>query len=162
MLTYKCLRCGKEEPESNIRLVRREGLILCKCCFEEYEKEKASRPKKGRVCVIDDAWFMKGFSKEILEDYDVSYEPRIPLDEEILAGFDVLIVDGEGIGNSKYKNGVEFLKAYKKQGQNKGLIHFSGFISPSDEKALEALGVECLEKGGDPDLLVQAVEEVVK
>lgn len=158
MTTYKCQRCGKEETEANIRIVRGKGSLFCKDCFAEYEKEKASRPKKGSVCVIDDDWFMKSYCEQFLEDFTISYESRIPLDEEILGTYDVLIVDGNGIGNGKYKNGVEFLKAYKKQGNNKGIIHLSGFISHDDEKSLEQKGVECLEKGHDPDGLVQTVE----
>lgn len=116
-----------------------------------------SRPK---VCIIDDMVFVFACVSEYLEFCQVKHEYAIPEDESTLAEYDVLIVDGDGIGNSKYKHGMEFCKAYAKQGNNKVVIYHSGLRpSKDDEKILIEKGVKVVVKGRDPQILVDAVRE---
>lgn len=117
---------------------------------------------KPKVLVIDDARYVGSYVHKFLDFCDVEQEYGIPEDEAVLAKYDVLIVDGEGIGNSKYKHGIEFCKAYAKQGNNKGVIYHSG-LEPygEDEQILTKLGVNIMVKGRDPDLLVNAVKEAL-
>ena len=123
--------------------------------------EADNRPKP-KVLVIDDEYFMLAYAKKYLDFCDVKHEYCIPEDESTLAEYDVLIVDGNGIGNSKYKHGMDFCKAYAKQGNNKGVIYHSA-LEPygEDEQILTKLGVNIVVKGRDPDWLVEAVREVV-
>lgn len=158
--TLKCEKCGAEVHEDRISIV--DGRLFCDVCCGQYQKEKASRPKMGRVCVIDDDRFMKSYCEKYLEDFEVTHLYRIPEDESILAEYDVLIVNGQGISNSKYKTGKDFLLAYKFQGWNRGCIYHSGFISGEEEKELNALKIECVAKGYDPDIIVQVVKGFFK
>ena len=135
----KCEKCGLEVGEDVLHLVK--GLIFCPECFKRYEQEKGARPKRGTVCVIDDDYFMKSYFEKFLEGFSITHEPRIPKDVSKLGDFDVLIVNGSGIGNGVYKNGVEFLKAYKKRGKNRGIIHLSGWIDRKDEDELMSKGI---------------------
>lgn len=114
-----------------------------------------------KVCVIDDSYSMADIVRQYLPDCEVEGIYRLPEDETSLAKYDVLIVDGEGIGNSKYNHGVEFCKAYEKQGNNKKVIFFSG-LEPikSDRPILEAKGVEWIVKGYDPQILADVVNGV--
>ena len=123
--------------------------------------ETDNKPKP-KVLVIDDRYFTFAYVKKFLDFCDVKHEYLIPEDESTLAEYDVLIVDGDGIGNSKYKHGMDFCKAYAKQGNNKGVIYHSG-LEPygEDEQILTKLGVNIVVKGRDPDFLVEAVREVV-
>lgn len=124
---------------------------------------EADNKPKPKVLVIDDQYFTFSYAKKFLDFCDVKHEYRIPEDESTLAEYDVLIVDGDGIGNSKYKHGMDFCKAYAKQGNNKGVIYHSG-LTPygEDEQILTKLGVNIVVKGRDPDFLVDAVREVVE
>ena len=156
----KCEKCGALVNEDRISIV--ENKVFCDFCFDRYQKEKASRPKIGKMCVIDDELCTKSYLEEYLEDFNITHLWMIPEDERTLAEFDVLIVDGQGIGNSKFKKGFDFLKAYKPTGRNIGLIYHSGFISGEEERECISLGVECIEKGGDHDFLVQTVKGFFK
>ena len=120
---------------------------------------------KPKVCIIDDSFLIRSTLSQCLKDNAdcaVGEYSRIPEDESELAQYDVLIVDGQGIGNSKFKKGFDFLKAYKPTGRNIGLIYHSGFISGEEERECISLGVECIEKGGDHDFLVQTVKGFFK
>ena len=120
---------------------------------------------KPKVCIIDDSFLIRSTLSQCLKDNAdcaVGEYSRIPEDESELAQYDVLIVDGQGIGNSKYKNGKNFLMSYKLQGMNRGCIYHSGFISGEEEKELNALKIECVEKGCDPDVIVQVVKGFFK
>ena len=114
-----------------------------------------------KVCVIDDSVMVQNTMRMYLPDCEVEGIYCLPEDETSLAQYDVLIVDGEGIGNARYGHGVEFCKAYEKQGNNKKVIFFSG-LSPraADRPTLIEKGVEWLTKGRDPQLLADMVHNV--
>ena len=155
---YKCSKCGAIVPEDGLFIV--DGMLLCNVCDEQYQKERAARPKMGRVCVIDDARLMKSFCEKFLEDFEITHLYRIPEDESELAEFDVLIVDGQGIGNSKYKEGKDFLLSYKLHGSNRGCVYYSGLCSDREELAQH--GIAAVTKGSDPQKLVDAVKGFFK
>ena len=114
-----------------------------------------------KVCVIDDSYITADIVRKYLPDCEVDGMRRLPEDETSLAQYDVLIVDGEGIGNARYGHGVEFCKAYEKQGNNKKVIFFSGLLpKKSDMPILEAKGVVWLTKGRDPQILADVVNGV--
>ena len=126
-----------------------------------YERESESTAKP-RVLVIDDARFMLSYAQKFLDFCNVEQEYSIPKDETMLAKYDVIIVDGEGIGNPKYKDGIEFCKAYEKQGNNKGLIYHSGLMPDrADREILKERGIKMLLKGDVPGKFVAAVKEIV-
>ena len=157
---YKCSKCGAIVPEDRIFIV--DGMPFCNVCYEQYQKERAARPKMGRVCVIDDDYFMKSYCEKFLEDFEITHLYRLPEDESALAEFDVLIVDGQGIGNSKYKEGKDFLLSYKLQGSNRGCVYYSGLCHKSDRDDLAPRGIAAVTKGWDPQKLVDAVKGFFK
>lgn len=112
----------------------------------------------GKVCVIDDDRFMKSFCEKFLEDFEITHLYRLPEDESILAEFDVLVVDGQGIGNSKYKEGKDFLLSYKIHGSNRGCVYYSGLCDQSDREELAQHGIAAVTKGSDPQKLCDAVK----
>lgn len=153
----KCNKCGLEAHEDRFGI--ENGQVLCDICRENMEAATKGKPK---VLVIDDDYFMRSYARRFLDFCIVKHDYRIPEDESTLADYDVLIVDGDGIGNSKYKDGIEFCKTYEKQGNNKVVIYHSG-LAPygEDESALTNKGLKIVVKGSNPDRLVAAVKEVV-
>lgn len=153
----KCDKCGLEAHEDRFGI--EDGQLLCDICREKMESANKGKPK---VLVIDDQYFMLSYARRFLGFCNVKHAYRIPEDESTLAEYEVLVVDGDGIGNSKYKHGIEFCKAYEKQGNNKVVIYHSG-LSPhgEDKTSIETRGVKILVKGGNPDRLVDAVKEAV-
>ena len=158
--TLKCERCGAEAHEDRISIV--DGRLFCEVCFGQYQKEKAARPKMGKVCVIDDDRFMKSYCEKFLEDFEITQIYRLPEDESILAEFDVLVVDGQGIGNNKYKEGKDFLLSYKLHGSNRGCVYYSGLCDKFDREELAQHGIAAVTKGSDPQNLVDAVKGFFK
>ena len=67
----------------------------------------------------------------------------------------MLVVDGSGIGNSKFKTGVEFLKAYAPTCGFKLLIHYSSFYTQQTAEELDRLGVICCLKTWNHEAVVK-------
>ena len=103
-------------------------------------------------------YLTKSFCEKFLEDFEITHLYRIPKDESALAEFDVLVVDGQGIGNRKYKEGKDFLLAYKLQGSNRGCVYHSGLCDKSDREELAQHGIAAVTKGSNPRELVDAVK----
>lgn len=117
---------------------------------------------KPKVCVIDDASFMLDYARKFLAFCDVEQVNRLPEDPTALAKFDILIVDGEGIGNSQFYYGLDFCLAYEKQGNNKLVIYHSGNIPQrADAEALGKMGVAIIRKGSAPQNLIEAVRKAI-
>ena len=114
-------------------------------------KEPISLPNDGkkRICIIDDDGFIRNWVAECLKPHTVVGLRELPLDVSELYDYDILIVDGNGIGNEKWRNGVEFLMEYTPKNPLQKLIHYSGYISAQDEKKLTQKGIMALEKGRD-------------
>lgn len=131
---------------------------------------KVRFPLKKRIGVIDDDGMTLDFLRKNLEGrgYEVLVWRRIPRDLAELDGCRVLIVDGDGIGNGVYRNGVEFLEAYEKLRQdeknanNVRLVHYSGFVSRKDYDRLTGIGIDVFEKLRSPRDFVDAICEMTK
>lgn len=114
-------------------------------------KEPISPPNDGkkRICIIDDEGFIRNWVAECLKPHTVVGLRELPLDVSELYDYDILIVDGNGIGNEKWRHGVAFLMEYTPKNPLQKLIHYSGYISAQDEKKLTQKGIMALEKGRD-------------
>lgn len=110
-----------------------------------------------KACVIDDSRGITSSLKAQLEKegIDVTEMWRLPEDMSELDGFDMLVVDGSGIGNSKFKNGVEFLKAYAPTCGFKLLIYYSSFYTQQTAEELDRLGVICCLKTWNHEAVVK-------
>lgn len=114
-------------------------------------KEPISPPNDGkkRICVIDDDGFIRNWVAECLKPHTVVGLRMLPLDVSELNNYDIVIVDGNGIGNEKWANGVDFLMDYTPLNPLQKLMHFSGYISVQDEMKLNKKGIMTLVKGHD-------------
>lgn len=112
-------------------------------------KEPISPPNDGkkRICVIDDDGFVRGCIAKCLMQHTVVGLRLLPLEVAELYDYDILIVDGNGIGNEKWRNGVEFLMEYTPKNPMQKLIHFSGYITAQDEMKLTKKGIKVITKG---------------
>lgn len=110
-----------------------------------------------KACVIDDSRGITSSMKAELEKQgiDVTEMWELPEDESELDGFDMLVVDGSGIGNHRHKNGVEFLKAYAPTHKDKLFIHYSGFYTQQTAMELDKLGVICCMKTWNHEAVVK-------
>ena len=102
---------------------------------------------------------MGSFAEKFLPNHDITHLRKIPDDVSTLSSFDVLIVDGNGIANKVYANGLEFCKAYTPSGNNRRIVFYSGNgCYRKDLVDLAVKGIVPVTKGSDPDLLKYAVE----
>lgn len=111
-----------------------------------------------KVLVIDDDRFVKSFVEKFASDVEVEQMFRIPDDRSTLPSYDAIVVDGQGIGNEEFKNGLEFLKTYNKP-EGQSVVYYSGLgvYDPEDKKILERRGVAVVTKGSNPEKLVLAI-----
>ena len=110
-----------------------------------------------KVLVIDDSIFMEGYVNKFMPEAQVTYIRRLPEDESILSQFDALVVDGEGIGNKKWKHGLDFCKTYDKP-EGQAVVFYSGLSAQgTDALELERRGIANLPKGSNPEKLVLCI-----
>ena len=115
-------------------------------------------PRKPKLAVIDDMGFVhRGIENLFEPSYDVTCFYRIPDNLDELKPFDVLIVDGSGIGNGSIENGVGFLWAFVPLHREKRYIHYTGLCTSESRAMLTSLGVKIVIKGSRPEELVNAV-----
>lgn len=116
-----------------------------------------------KLAVIDDSGMIQTV---VLRNFASSHEVktywRIPEDLTELDQFDVLIVDGVGIGNQQFAHGVDFLVEYAPKHPDKRFVHFTGLCTGKNRKRLKAIGVTVVSKGSRPEKLVDAVNGKVK
>ena len=109
-----------------------------------------------KVLIIDDSGFMNGYFEKFASDVEVEQIYRLPDDESILAKYDALVVDGDGIGNKKYRHGLDFCKAYDKP-EGQSVVYHSGLMTFKEDAAdLEKRGIANVPKGSNPEKLVLA------
>ncbi len=120
--------------------------------------EKIQKPLKRRILVIDDDRAMKPFiEKWMTGDFMVEQLYRIPDDLNVLKGYDAVVVDGLGIGNGKYRKGVDLLLDYDKP-EGQSVVYHSGLGAYGREgEALERRGVAVVTKGSNPEKLTLAI-----
>lgn len=115
-------------------------------------------PQVQKLAVIDDSGMIQNVvERQFGTSHTVKKYWKIPDDLMELDQFDVLIVDGDGIGNQRFAHGVDFLVEYAPKHPDKKFVHFSGFCTGQDRERLKAIGVAVVTKGGRPDELVDAV-----
>lgn len=128
--------------------------------FKKVEKklDEIYEPRRRRkVLVIDDDRGMKAYLEKWADDMDIEQIYRIPADLSILAGYDALVVDGLGIGNGKYRVGVDLLLDYDKP-EGQSVVYHSGLGAYGLEReALERRGVAVVTKGSNPEKLTLAI-----
>lgn len=124
----------------------------------ENKLDEIDEPRRRRkVLVIDDDCGMKTYLEKWADDMDIEQIYRIPADLSILAGYDALVVDGLGIGNGKYREGVDLLLDYDKP-EGQSVVYHSGLGAYGREReALERRGVAVVTKGSNPEKLVLAI-----
>ena len=120
--------------------------------------EKIQKPSERRILVIDDDRAMKPFiEKWMTGDFKVDQLYRIPDDLSVLRGYDAVVVDGLGIGNGKYREGVDLLLDYDKP-EGQSVVYHSGLGAYGREReALERRGVAVVTKGSNPEKLTLAI-----
>ena len=122
---------------------------------KEPEDEQVKNPKK--VLVIDDSQMMKDFVEKFCYGCEVEQIHRLPDSFWGLDKYDAIIVDGHGIGNAIWKNGMEFLRDYEKP-EGQSVVYYSGCGAYGEERdMLEAKGVAVVTKGSNPEKLWLAV-----
>ena len=116
-----------------------------------------------KLAVIDDSGMIQTV---VLRNFTSSHEVktywRIPEDLTELDQFDVLIVDGDGIGNQRFAHGVDFLVEYAPKRPDKRFVHFTGLCMSKNRERLKAIGVTVVSKGCRPEELVNAVNGKAK
>lgn len=110
-----------------------------------------------RVLVIDDSSMMRGFVEKFVSGVTVEQVFRLPEDVSELARYDALVVDGQGIGNSRWRHGLDFCKEYEKP-EGQAVVFYSGLSAHgADAAELERRGIANLAKGCNPEKLALAV-----
>lgn len=128
--------------------------------FKKVKKklDEIDEPRRRRkVLVIDDDCGMKAYLEKWVDDMDIEQIYRIPADLSTLSGYDALVVDGLGIGNGKYREGVDLLLDYDKP-EGQSVVYHSGLGAYGREReALERRGVAVVTKGSNPEKLTLAI-----
>lgn len=109
------------------------------------------------ILIIDDTYTMKSYVEKFVAGYVVKQIYRLPDDESDLKNYDALVVDGIGIGNGKYRNGLEFCMAYDKPEGQAVVFHSGLVVHRNDAAELSRRGVAIVTKGGNPEKLALAV-----
>lgn len=116
-------------------------------------KKPAAETRVRKVLVVDDFPAMRGYIEKQVPNVEVTYIRQLPEDESVLSQFDALVVDGDGIGNKKWKNGLDFCKSYNKP-EGQAVVFHSGLSAyGEDAMILEHRGIANLPKGGNPEKL---------
>lgn len=111
-----------------------------------------------KLAVIDDSGMIQSVVlRKFASSHEVKTYWRIPEDPKELDQFDVLIVDGDGIGNQRFAHGVDFLVEYAPKHPNKRFVHFTGLCMSKNRERLKAIGVTVVSKGCCPEELVNVV-----
>lgn len=117
-----------------------------------------------KALIIDDSGFIGETVKKELKDIyggecDCDFIYCLPDDTANLSIYDILVIDNEGIGNGKFKNGIAFLKEYEFDYKRQCVIHYSGLLPNfEDEKILADKHIVIATKGDSSPILV-AIEE---
>ena len=120
--------------------------------------EKIQHFRKMSILVIDDDRAMKSFIEKLMTgSFKVDQLYRIPDDLSVLMGYDAVVVDGLGIGNNRFKEGLDLLMAYDKP-EGQSVVYYSGLgVYGRDRDALSERGVAVVTKGSNPEKLTLAI-----
>lgn len=117
---------------------------------------------KKKVLVIDDDGCMKSYVEKFVEGVVVHQLYRIPDDLSVLLVYDAVVVDGLGIGNERFKDGLDMCMHYDKP-EGQSVVYHSGLGAyGNDARILSERGVAVVTKGGDPEKLSLAILSAMK
>lgn len=126
----------------------------------KHHVEGDAEKRKMKILVIDDHQFIAEGIRKYFPNNDVKHHYRIPTDLSELDGYDVLIVDNQGINNETFKSGSDFLKFYQPADPDQVVVYYSGLGADGEFKEmLNNKGFFSFTKGNNPDKLVQLVTE---
>lgn len=113
--------------------------------------------RKKRVLIIDDDRGMKSYVEKFVEEYKADQLYRIPDDLSVLLTYDAVVVDGLGIRNGRFEDGLDLCMHYDKP-EGQSVVYYSGLgASESDRMALWERGILCVTKGSNPEKLANAI-----
>ena len=120
--------------------------------------DKIQKPLEKRILVIDDESRMKSFIEKFMTgSFRVDQLYRIPDDLSVLRGYDAVVVDGLGIWNNMFKNGLDLLMEYDKP-EGQSVVYYSGLGAYGrDRDALSERGVAVVSNGSNPEKLTLAI-----
>ena len=120
--------------------------------------DKIQKPLEKMILVIDDDRSMKSFIEKFMTgSFRVDQLYRIPDDLSVLRGYDAVVVDGLGIGNNMFKEGLDLLMEYDKP-EGQSVVYYSGLGAYGrDRDALSERGVAVVTKGSNPEKLTLAI-----
>jgi len=120
--------------------------------------DKIQKPLERKILVIDDDRAMKSFIEKFMTgSFKVDQLYWIPDDLNVLKGYDAVVVDGLGIGNGRFKEGIDLLMAYDKP-EGQSVVYYSGLGAYGrDRDALSERGVAVVTKGSNPEKLTLAI-----
>lgn len=120
-------------------------------------------PQVPKLAVIDDSGMIQNVvMRNFASSHEVKTYWRIPEDLTELDQFDVLIVDGDGIGNQRFAHGIDFLVEYAPKHHDKMFVHFTGLCTSENRERLKSIGVMVVSKSSRPEELVNAVSGKAK
>ena len=113
----------------------------------------AAEKRVRKVLMVDDFPGMQGYIEKHVPDVEVTYIRQLPEDESVFAQYDALVIDGDGIGNKTYPDGLAFCKSYDKP-EGQAVVFHSGLSARgTDALELERRGIANLPKGSNPEKL---------
>lgn len=113
--------------------------------------------RKKRVLIIDDDRVMKSYVEKFVEGFVVNQLYRIPDDLSVLLAYDAVVVDGLGIGNDRFEDGLDLCMHYDKP-EGQSVVYHSGLGAYGRERdELSKRGVAVVTKGSDPEKLTLAI-----
>ena len=110
-------------------------------------KEPPAETRVLKVLMVDDFPGMRGYIEKHMPDVEVTYCARLPDDESVFAQYDALVIDGDGVGNRTYPDGLAFCKSYDKPEGQAVVFHSGLSASGMDARELEWRGIANLPKG---------------
>ena len=113
--------------------------------------------RKKRVLIIDDDRGMKSYVEKFVEEYKVDQLYRIPDDLSVLLAYDAVVVDGLGIRNGRFEDGLDLCMHYDKP-EGQSVVYHSGLGACKRERdELSERGVAVVTKGSNPEKLTLAI-----
>ena len=153
--SVNCLNCGKSFVTYN---------VFAKFCCDKCKTAYMSIGAK-KILVIDDWRSTAELIGKWFPEATVDHMYGLPVAEEDLAKldeYDILFVDNEGIGNKQYRDGQEFLKAYKPKSDKQMVIYHSGLgPDPNFKRILDDKGFFNFEKCGKEYVLRDMIRDFV-
>ena len=125
--------------------------------IEKEIKKLDGQLRKKKVLVIDDDSFMKSYVEKFVEGVVVHQLYRIPDDLSVLLAYDAVVVDGLGIGNDRFEDGLDLCMHYDKP-EGQSVVYHSGLGAyGNDARILSERGVAVVMKGSNPEKLSLAI-----